>query len=427
MEYRYIWAPILAVAVTCASKPLHAQESCATIGRENVVRCALAASMAVRAEEHGLQASEGRRTAASTVLPSNPTLSLSAGNPTDFPINQRDFLWSATLSQEIEIAGQRSARLGVAEAEQRGQQSRVLAARRDVAAAALVAYFDQLAALEEKRLAERLLLMSRALRVYSSARSEIGLAAPVEAQVAESASIRLAQAGLAAERRVAATSATLTTLVGLDPSVARVQTEGTLTPIEIRDQSVQALVTSAVARRPEIARAVAERQLQEERAKVFRRARFPNPTVSIFARHDWVEESAVGLGISFPIPLPSPIGHTNAGEIEEANALAERAETDAERFRRDAKLEIVNAVAAYASRKQELALFDPTALRKVEDALDNVAHEIEAQRLPLRDALFTQQSLIDLLFAHIEAQRQLCLASIELARSASLPLDRSGQ
>jgi hypothetical protein len=34
-----------------------------------------------------------------------------------------------------------------------------------------------------------------------------------------------------------------------------------------------------------------------------------------------------------------------------------------------------------------------------------------------------QQSLIDYLFAHVEARRQLCFASVELARAAGIPLE----
>ena len=40
-----------------------------------------------------------------------------------------------------------------------------------------------------------------------------------------------------------------------------------------------------------------------------------------------------------------------------------------------------------------------------------------------RDALLMQQSLIDYLFAHVEARRQLCFASVELARAAGVPLE----
>lgn len=424
-------APFAAVAIaTTALFPFgvaHAEQStCATVNRTTIVSCALAASLASKSERLGLESFEGRRRAASVLLPSNPSVALGGGYTIDpsVPAADRQALWSATLSQEFEIAGQRGKRLDLVSAEQRAQEARVTMVRRETAAAAWIAYFDALSAIEEARIATRLGALAAALKNVARARAQAGVTADVDAQLAESASTRLAQAQMVAEQRVTTTSAALATIVGLDPSQARPRAEGELVPLTVTDAAAPALVEAAITRRTEISIAIAEREAHARRIALYERLRIPNPTLSVFVRNDWIGERTVGVGVGFPIPFPSPVGRTYAGEIAEASSLAQRADTEAERLRRSVRLEVVTALEVVASRKRQLDLYRPEQVRETENTLRSIAEEIEARRLPVREALLTQQGLIDLLFAYVEARRNLCFASVELARVAGLPLER---
>lgn len=408
--------------VACADPPV----ACTTLTRATVASCAVGASLAARAERLGLESFEGRRRAASTILPSNPYLSLGGGYTIDPSLTSADrqLLWSATLSQELEIAGQRGKRLGVVDAERRAQEARVEIVRRETAAAAWIAYFDALAAVEEARIAARLGALAGALKTVARAHAQAGVTANIDAQLAESAATRLTQAQMIADQRVVTTSATLAAIVGMDPAQQAPKVEGELVPFAIIDGPTQPLLEGAVARRMEITGAVAERDAYERRVSVYERGRYPNPTLSVFLRNDWIGERSVGVGVAFPIPLPSPVGRTNAGEIAETTALAQRAATEIERLRRSIRVEVVTALAVAESRKKQVALYRPEQARETEASLRSIAEEIEARRLPVREALLTQQGLIDFLFAQLEARRNLCFASVELARAAGLPLDR---
>src|SRR5690606_8996637 len=107
-----------------------------------VVRCAIAASPSVEAAEQATQAAEGRKRAARTVLPANPILEVTAGTRLGLWTGERDINIYGRLSQEIEVAGQRRRRIAVAEADIAGQQRRIEAARREVAAEALRVYYE---------------------------------------------------------------------------------------------------------------------------------------------------------------------------------------------------------------------------------------------------------------------------------------------
>src|SRR5689334_4090474 len=77
-----------------------------------VLRCALAASPEVRAARAQLDAAAGRRATAAVLLPSNPTIAGTVSNRRRPPPEQASVLnWSVIVQQEIEIAGQRGARI----------------------------------------------------------------------------------------------------------------------------------------------------------------------------------------------------------------------------------------------------------------------------------------------------------------------------
>jgi cobalt-zinc-cadmium efflux system outer membrane protein len=397
------------------------------VSRATVVRCALEASLGAKAERIGLAALDGRHQSASVLLPSNPTLSVTGGLPADPSATEQTPLWSATLSQELEIAGQRGARLGAVAAEQRAQQSKVMTAQRQAAADALSAYFEALASTEQLRVADRMMILGKALQDVARARVEVGVGSSIDATLAEAAALRMGHARIEAEQRAASAMATLVALLGMNPLLARPKIDGPLTPLAGPDAPAAILVETAIARRADLAVLAAEREAQAQRIKLFERLRIPNPTLSVFARRDWIGERSVGLGISLPIPLPSPVGRTYSGDIAEASALTQRAETQIERLQRAIRLEVANAIALVAARKRQVELYTPDQLRKSGAMLDAIAEELQAKRIPVRDALLTQQGLIEILSGHVQAQKALCLASVDLARVTGVELERGVQ
>ncbi|AKU94943.1 Heavy metal RND efflux outer membrane protein, CzcC family [Labilithrix luteola] len=333
--------------------------------------------------------------------------------------------WTATLAQEIEIAGGRGARLRAAEHEKLAQKSRAIGTERDTATLAWAAYFDAIADREQLRLAEQMETLGALLARAARARADRGVGSTVDADVAEAAQIRIVQERFAADRQVRSSTAALASLTGGDPLGADGGVDGELVPLHAVD-ALRGDTTSAVASRPEIAAARAERSSFDARASAFRRARVPNVTVSVFAQNDGYHEKVLGMGLALPIPIPG-VGRTYAGEIAEANALAAQASSEVDRLTLTARLELATALQGLDSRRDELDAFSKERLERAEKSLGDIATEIEAGRLGVRDALLAQQALIDLLRSHLEARRALCLASVELARAANLPLERGVQ
>ncbi len=377
----------------------------------------------LRGESQSLEALAGRRVAVSSWLPSNPVLAFTGGRRTGATTGESVTNWSATLSQEFEIAGQRGARRRVVDAEVDAQQQRKAVRARDIAAFALTTFYDNLAAKEEIKLTRRLEASGVALGAATRGRADIGVGVPAEADAAEATALRLTQARMSAELRFAQANGTLATLLGRDPQAGTVAVDGELLPL-----ASSALVRTSHERgadeRPEVKALVADQRADEARAEGFRRARIPNVTVSATAQNDGFDERVFGVGVSLPIPLPQPIGRTYAGEIAQLEALSRRGATVAEAASRELRLELVTAARAYESRRSERGMFTPERIERAERTLADLADEIRGGRLGLRDALITQQALIELLRAELETRRALCVASVELARAANLSLER---
>lgn len=414
-------AALMAAAMTVFAAEGRAEEppSCqGTVGRASLVTCALAASPSVRAERQGVEAVEGRSLSASALFPSNPVLSLSGGRRSAGGVSAVN--WYVSLAQEVEVGGQRGARRDAAHAELEAQQGRVLGAEREAVAAAYIGYFELLGAKEEVRLAEQLVAINQDIVAVTRARVEKGLTAAIDLDIAESSAVRITLAGSEARRRVATARAALASVLGLDP-LAPVDAQGELSPLVGAESVATGLSAQSAQERPEVTTLRAEQRAFQRRADLYRRLRLPNPTLSLSVQNDGFNERVLGVGLAFPIPLPGSLGRSYAGEIAETEALARRTGSEVDRLRRELRLEQATALHEFTSRREQLDAFTTERVQRALRGIQTLGQEIESGRLALLGALFAQQSLVELLQAHVAARKALCLASVEVVRTAGLP------
>ncbi|MBK9266988.1 MAG: TolC family protein [Polyangiaceae bacterium] len=419
---RVVAVAALVAASLCPVAEAFAAPSCTPINRQNLIRCALEGSLTAKAERQSLEAADARQEAARPVLPANPIVTLSGARrsaPGVAPVIN----WYATLSQEIEIGGQRDARQRAASAEREAQAKAVTKTERDVAAAAWRAYFEALAGREEVRLGEALESLTAKVAMATRAAADKGVVSGVDADVAETAHLRVAQERIAAARRAQIAKSALVVSLGLDPS-ANVDIEGTLLPLADVETYAANQERQAPIDRPEVQALEATGRAYEARASVFRRSRVPNPTIGVFVQNDGFNEQVFGAQISVPIPLPQPVGRTYAGEIAEAEALSRRAKTEVEQARREIKRDLAHALATFAAARAQSELYTATRLERADQSLRAIASEIEAGRLAIRDAIVSQQALVEMLRAGLETKKNLALASVDLAVAAGYPLER---
>jgi cobalt-zinc-cadmium efflux system outer membrane protein len=390
---------------------------CSSVSRDNVVRCALAASLERQAGEAAVRAASGRVQATDPLLPSNPELAFSAARrrtTTESTLN-----WSASLGLELEISGQRGARRRAARAEREAEQRTVGAIERSVAAEALRLYFEVLAARAEQRVLGQ--MEAASTRVWEAARAaaERGAAAGIEADVADAARAGTVQRRLDALREERAAMASLAGLLGASPA-RPLEISGPLEPLPRAADVRRELIPPDSA---EVLALAAEKRAAVARASAFRRSRVPSPKVSVFVERDGFDENVLGVGLAFPLPLPQPLGRTGAGEIAENEALAERAGLLAERERRTARSTLARALASYDAALDAARTFSAERVAHAEQTSANLAAEVSAGHVPIRDAIVFQGPLLELQLGAVAAKKALCLASLEVVHAAGLPLD----
>ncbi|MCA9717876.1 MAG: TolC family protein [Myxococcales bacterium] len=388
--------------------------------REAVIACATQQSPRVRADEARVAAARGEADAARVLLPTNPNVAITVGQRWN-TLGDRAVNVSGTLSQRLEIAGERRKRAAVADAEIDARARAAEVTERDVIADALLAYYDVLAVREEVTIVARGLATAERLRGVAEARAAAGLGAPLASELAAAEVARFVEHVALARGRVRVAESRLAVALGLDPTAPPPEVRGSLTPLATSDDVDDALRVAST--RPELERARAEKRAREAQLALSRRERAPAPSLSFFVQTDGFNERVIGGGLSLPILLPHPLGRTNKGEIAAARARVREADERVAAAARVLSVEATTAYHEYAARREAAGAYSAHADASARRSLDALADEIERGRLPVRDALLTQQSLIDLLLRSTRSRHQLCLASVTLVLASGARFD----
>jgi len=405
----------------CAPRAVSAESCAGPLDRNAVVACALAQSLEVRSARQALVGLDGRMLTASTLLPSNPVAAVSVADRRA-PDGQHFLNWYVTLSQAISIAGQRGARRSVVDAERAAQTRRVAVAELDTAAAALRAYYQVLTARTAFTLGTEIATTARTLNDFADVRAREALLSPLDANLIRAESVRLGSLAAGAERRVRTAEATLATLLG-QLSSARIELTADTTPLPTPALSEPALVDHARLLRGEVAAAEMEQKVRKAELSLLRRSRVPDVTLSFIAQRDGMNELVLGAGLSVPIPLPAPLGHTNAGAIAEQHAYIAAAQLDVETVRRRVTLEVESAIAAERAAERQRALYGEGLVQSARQQLAALREGLTSRQLSVRDALFAQRALVELLIGNVDAALALAVARVDLYRLVGLPLE----
>ncbi len=389
------------------------------LNRAAVVDCAAASSPRIAAARASVDAARGLSDAARVLLPSNPTVSVTVGqrwNTND----DRALNVAGTLSQRLEISGQRRQRKDAADALVARREGGLETSTRDVIARALLAYYDVLAARAELVVISQGHATALQMQEVASARATVGLGMPLDTDLAAAEVAALQEQQALATGAVRAAEAGLASALGLDPAGSLPDVLGDLSPVDVPEDL--AVSTQSAAARPELAQQRAQTAQAQAELALLKRGRVPSPALSIFAQTDGFNERVIGGGLSLPIPLPFPLGRTNKGEIDGARARIEESSARLASTQRRVTLEATAAFHDYEAHKSAANAYRPDAEASARASLDTLASEIERGTLPVRDALLTQHALLRMLLRAVESKHGLCRASVALSLAAGHPL-----
>lgn len=376
-----------------------------------LVRCAQESSETVVRSRADVQAAEARRTVASRFLPANPTLEGGLGRRTA-DTGEVDLDRGFELSQQFEIGGQRGARIDSAEAELRGERAVAEAAERVVAANVLLACTQVvrlrralMLAGEQRHAADRLVEVSRA-------RSQKGVGAAIDSELAEAARVQALRDERAVAQDLAEAEGALLITVGTDTALVP---ESALPEGPQPSGALADLEESAASRQPQVVAARSELESARARIDLLRRERIPDITVGGGWRH---EEFADIWSARLTVPLP--LFRRNQGEIAEQEARTAQATMNARQAGLRARVSVRNAYRSWERARAAAAAVGgdlDQRLRADVQALQ-LAYERGTMQLPavlasLREAQAARRTVLD-------AQADAVQAALELARAAGL-------
>jgi outer membrane protein, heavy metal efflux system len=407
---RVLAAALAAIAVASGAR---AQESsCPPVADlAALVRCAQRSSEAVVRARAELDAARARRDVASRLLPANPALEVGAGRRT-LGDGATDVDRSIELSQQIELGGQRGARIDAAEAELRAARASADAVERLVAAdvltgaARVVKDRQALSLVREQREA------TLRLAEVSGARARKGVAAPFESELAEAARIQALREERAAALELAEAERLLAAAAGADVQLAA---GASLPPVSQPRLALAEMERNALEHEPEAVAARNEIAAAQARAALLRRERIPDLTIAAGYKH---EEQADVIGGRLSIPLP--LFRRNQGEIAEQEARSAQATARSRQIELRVRLSLR---AAYGSwqRAQDAVKDIPANLEdRLRADVESLRRAYERGTLQLPLVLASLREVQSARRTVLDARAEAVLASIELARAAAL-------
>jgi outer membrane protein, heavy metal efflux system len=377
----------------------------------SAVAQALAQNAELRGAQAEVRAARARLEGASALAASNPELSAAVGPR--HAGERRTIDYEIAVSQRVELAGQRGARiaaaraaLGAVEARLAGTRSRVAAEVRELLGRVAASTTRIEVAVEAQRLAEQ---AERA----AEQRFHAGDVARIEVNSARIERARAARATLGAEQERAAALAELELALGAEPGVPRdIAFQLAVEPSAPSSRGVDELVREALGARRDLVAARLEVDAAEAEARLAARAAVPSPALGVsFARE---ETADVVLGT---VSIDLPVFARNQGERGVASARVEQARVALAALERRADREVRLAFARLEAARRTLAAFDAATAAAVGENLALATKAYEAGQLDFVRYLLLRREALDARRDHVDALEALNAAEAQLERA----------
>ncbi len=382
-----------------------AGEEGASMTLEQVQSAAMANSPVIRAAEAEVEEARGRLVAART-YPYNPEIELEGadrdgpgGSTTDRGV---------TLSQQIEIAGQRGKRVARSEADQAAAARRLERRRQEVRADVERAFALALGSRDLMEVAASDLALTRNLLDFQRRRLEAGAVSQLELNLARAAAGRAERRLQEVKAERAAARTRLAEAAGLDPARPPLPV-GSLPAAPTEIAALDRLVATALARRPDLDSLRHEEERARRQLKVERSLAVPDLRLGAFGSREEGDDIA-GIGLSLAIPL----FNRNQGGIVEARSALDRTGAETRKAELAVRQEVTEARARLEAATAAVGALSELVVGTLEESLDLLQRSMEAGKVGAVDVLVLRRELIEGQREYVEAAVEAWVARVDL-------------
>ena len=384
---------------------------------EEAVQRALAQNPDLQTLKLEEEAASGQLEKARLLLINNPTL---GGNYSkkDIPAEEGGGAFTNygfKLSQEFEIAGQRSARIDVAEKELARVKSEIKDKERVLIADVKDAFTKVLALKKKSGLAREVVQLNEELLGYTKIKFQAGESSGLDVNLSEVELSKAKKELLLSERGYREALLVLQGFLGSSPDMS-FTVLGDL-PSEAPVLPDREVLKEALSLRPDAKASLFEVEKTRSALKLVKKEVIPNITLSGFYDRD-ERRNAVGIEMSIPLPLFD----RKQAKKKDAYAKAEGAKIKLKGLKKAIGREVEQAFNDLSTAIEELSIFKKEIIVKAAENLNLLNLAFKEGKVGFFEVRFAQKDTIEAQFAYIEAQTrtQLALNAIEKAIGGAL-------
>ena len=355
---------------------------------QSAVRHIWEASPQVQAARADLAAARARARAAAQPL-YNPELALEAENA---DVDRR----TAGLSLALDLSGKRRARMAEGDADLRASEAGFTRVRRDVASRWLKAWAGAGLASRQRELGQRRLVLMQRFDELAAQRLKVG---DISAPERDLAGLALGEAQMQQAGLLGAEASAQATLQAIGAPVSLPALPDALPP------AATAIDPRPIEAMPDVVQAQARLASRDAGVQVARRARVPDPTVSLTGgqvrsgpRTDRV------IGVQLAIPLP--VLNSGRAEVDAARAEADAAAAGVLAQRQQVQAALAEAQARYTALRQAAQAFRTGRAGAFEERTALLEKLWRAGELSTSDYLVQLKQSLDTALSGLELESQ---------------------
>ena len=393
------------------SPPVNALESLTV---EQAIKAALEGNPDLLAARQELEMARGGEVNARLFNQFNPTVNgqvwnrnnPGSGNVTDSQV---------TLSQEIEIAGQRGLRREAATRNVTRVDARVKNRERLITGQVMRAFYQALTLQKRLGLRKEIETLNLRIRDASKARFKAGVAPIMESNLAE---IRYGQSRketFVAEASFQNALLDLRRLLGWEPERS-IELSGQLrnTPKAV---PLPELLQRAQAQRPDLIAAKREVARVKATMDLTRRLIVPNPTFQGFYQTETEGPGGASKMVGGGISIPLPVFDRKQGELVTQGGEFNRSRHQIVAVTRNIEREVETAFQAYQAARQSVEVFEAEVLERIDDNFRFIEIAYQEGKIGLLQLIVVQDDLISAQLSYVDSLGQFRAAQTNLTQA----------
>lgn len=350
-----------------------------------------------------LEESRGRLIGASRRLQTNPDLDTALGRRDGEDGVQTDF--QIGLAQMFQPGARRRARVDGAEAALAQARAEIEDTRRLTVAAATAAFYRAVYAAERLRLLQSNVTVAESVLSVSQRRYAAGDVAVLDVNLARTTLGRIRAEVATAEADATMARGRLQRLLGLDNPVS---VQGSLSEALAGQASLESRL-STIDSRPDLL--ALDASVREAEAEARLGESLKRPDYGVGARYSHEEGDHIVMG-TFTINLPFAVKGQDVTVTGRGRAARMRASLEA--VRRQARIDVTAAQAAYEGRLVALGVLERDVVSALDDTLALATRSFDVGQIGIADILIMRREVVDARLQYLDTLLSTVLARVDL-------------